>query len=90
MALVFLLGLGAALLTTASDNPLILAFGAPGWAAPLFLLPILVTLSTLAALLLTALAWRSAGWSPSRRLLHSVAILGCVGFLALLFGFGIC
>jgi hypothetical protein len=90
MALVFLLGLGAALLITANDNPLVLAYGVPGWADPLFLLPILVALSTLAALLFTALAWRSAGWSPWRRLLHSVAILGCVGFLVLLFRFGIC
>ena len=55
----------------------------------LFLLPILVALSALGALLLTPLAWRSAGWPPSRRLLHSVAILGCIGFLALLFRFGI-
>ncbi len=89
LALVFLVGLGAALAVTASDNPLVLAFGVPGWAAPLFLLPILVALSTLGAVLLSARAWRSAGWSPRRRLLHSVAILGCVGFLALLFRFGI-
>jgi hypothetical protein len=50
---------------------------------------ILVALSTFVAVLLTALVWRSAGWSPWRRLLHSVAILGCVGFLSLLFRFGI-
>lgn len=89
LALVFLVGLGIALVITAGENPSVLAFGLPGWAAPLFLLPILVALSTLAALLLTALAWRSGGWSLSRRWLHSVAILGCVGFLALLFRFGV-
>ena len=89
LALAFVAGLGATLVITASKNELVLAFGVPGWAAPLFLLPILVALSTLAALLLTGLAWRSAGWSPWRRLLHSVAILGCVGFLALLFRFGV-
>jgi hypothetical protein len=89
LALAFLVGLSAAMVITAGENPLILAFGVPGWTAPLFLLPILVALSTLTALLLTALAWRSAGGSPWRRLLHSVAILGCIGFLVLLFRFGV-
>jgi hypothetical protein len=89
VALVFLVGLGAALMITADDNPIILAFGVPGWAAPLFWLPILVTLIMLGALLLTPAAWRSEWWSPWRRLLHTVAILGCVGFLALLLRFGI-
>ena len=43
----------------------------------------------LGALLLTPSAWSSEWWSPRRRLLHTVAILGCVGFLALLLRFGI-
>lgn len=89
VSLVFLLGLGATLMITAGDNPVILAFGVPGWAAPLFWLPILVALIMLGALLLTPAAWRSEWWSPWRRLLHTVAILGCVGFLALLLRFGI-
>jgi len=89
LGLAFLVGLGATLLITASENEFVLAFGVPGWAAPLFVLPILVALTTLAALLPTAWTWRSAGWSPGKRLLHAVAILGCVGLLALLFRLGI-
>ncbi|MCP5067523.1 MAG: alpha/beta hydrolase [bacterium] len=89
LALVFLLGLGATLLITADHNPVILAFGVPGWAAPLFLLPILIALTIAGALLLTPSAWRSSWWSLWRKLLHTVSILGCAGFLALLARFGI-
>ncbi len=89
LGLLFLAGLGATLAVTAREAPFTLVYGVPGWAAPLFLLPILIALLSLAALLLTRSAWRSARWSPWRRLFHSVAILGCIGLLALLFRFGI-
>ncbi len=89
VALVFLVGLGATLMITADENPVILAFGVPGWAAPLFWLPVLAALIMLGALFLTLSAWSSEWWSPRRKLLHTVAILGCVGFLALLLRFGI-
>jgi len=89
VSLIFLVGLGATLVITADENPVVLAFGVPGWAAPLFWLPILVALTTVTALFLTPSAWRSEWWSPWRRLLHIVAILGCIGFLALLLRFGI-
>jgi pimeloyl-ACP methyl ester carboxylesterase len=88
LALVIMVGLGGAVAVTARDNPFVLAFGLPGWADPLFGLPILVAALTLAALLLTASAWRSAGWTPGTRLRQAVAILGCAGLLALLLAFG--
>jgi pimeloyl-ACP methyl ester carboxylesterase len=89
VALVFLLGLGLIAMIVVRENPIILAFGVPGWAAPLFWLPFLVALTMLGAILLTPSAWRSHWWSAWGRLLHTVAILGCVGFLALLLRFGI-
>jgi hypothetical protein len=89
LGLLFLAGLGATLAVTAREAPFVLVYGVPGWAAPLFLLPVLIALLVFAALLLTRSAWRSAGWSPWRRVFHSVAILGCVALLCLLLGFGV-
>jgi pimeloyl-ACP methyl ester carboxylesterase len=88
LALVLVVGLGAAVAITARDNPFVLAFGLPGWADPLFGLPILVAALTVAALILTASAWRSAGWPLGTRLRQAVALLGCAALLALLLGFG--
>jgi hypothetical protein len=71
-------------LRTSRTAPLILAFGVPEDAAPLFLIPWLVLLLGIAALMLTVSAWRRGWWNVASRIHYSLVSLALVSFVAFL------
>jgi len=83
-AMVFLVGLGWTIQRTAREAPLILGFGVPGSAAPLFLVPWFVLVLGVVALALTTSAWHGSGWSSASRV-HCAAVgTACLSFVGLL------
>ncbi|MDH3290441.1 MAG: alpha/beta hydrolase [Gemmatimonadota bacterium] len=84
-AITFLALLVWTVLRTARTAPLILAFGVPGSAGLLFLIPWLVLVFGVLTLALAAAAWRQGWWSMPWRihyLLVGLACLSYVGFLS--------
>ena len=71
-------------LRTSRTTPLILAFGVPGSAASLFLVPWLVLLLGMGALILAAASWRRGWWGAALRIHYTLVGLACVGFVAFL------
>jgi pimeloyl-ACP methyl ester carboxylesterase len=80
----FLAGLVWTVLRASKTTPLILAFGVPQSAAPLFLIPWLVLLLGIAALTLAVVAWRRTWWSITSRIHYLLVSLACVSFVAFL------
>jgi hypothetical protein len=76
----FLAGLMVGLLVTASANPVHLLFGLPGYFAPLFGLPWLVAALLPVAVVVSVARFR---WVETLggRVLLSIAVLGCLGFV---------
>ena len=82
LALVFLVGLVVTVLRAAAENPYVLAFGVPGEAAWLFVLPWVVAVLTLGVVVFAVLAWRRGWWTRAGRA-HYAAVAGaCLGFIA--------
>jgi pimeloyl-ACP methyl ester carboxylesterase len=85
LAISFLVLLAWTVLRTARTAPLILAFGVPGSAGLLFLIPWLVLVLGGLTLALAVAAWRQRWWSTPWRvhyLLVGMACLSYVGFLS--------
>ncbi len=81
LCLGFLVGLVLIVLQTAQDNPLLLGFGVPGKASPLFVLPWFFTLGTIVLVVFTAIAWKDRWWSLTGRIHYSLVNLACIGFV---------
>ena len=71
-------------LRTSKTNPLILAFGVPDSAAPLFLVPWLMLLSGLGVLMFAVAAWRHGWWNVAMRIHYTLVGAACVGFVGFL------
>jgi len=82
-ALGFVGGLTVVIIRVAADNPLMLGFGVPGPAAPLFTLPWLALLLTTLVVVLSLIAWRKSWWGTASRMHYTLVSLGLVSF----FGF---
>ena len=82
-ALGFVGGLTVVIIRVAADNPLMLGFGVPGPAAPLFTLPWLALLLTTLVVVLSLIAWRKSWWGTASRVHYTLVSLGLVSF----FGF---
>ena len=79
----FVVGLAAVIMRVATDNPLMLGFGVPGPAAPLFTLPWLAAFLTVPVIALSLMAWRKRWWGTASRVHYTLVTLGLVSF----FGF---
>lgn len=84
VAVAFLLGLAWTILRTMRSSPFVLAFGVPGWAEPLFVIPWVVLAMGIAALALAAAAWRRGWWSASARAHYTAVSLACLSFVGIL------
>jgi hypothetical protein len=80
----FLVALVLTVLRTARTTPLMLAFGVPGSAAPLFLVPWLVMASGAGALAFGVAAWRRGWWNGASRIHYALVAAACVGFVGFL------
>jgi pimeloyl-ACP methyl ester carboxylesterase len=80
----FLAALVWTVLRTSQTAPLILAFGVPGAAAPLFLVPWLVLVLGVGALTLAVVAWRHGWWNIASRIHYTLVGAACVGFVGFL------
>jgi hypothetical protein len=83
-AVAFLLGLVWTILRTTRSSPYMLAFGVPGWAEPLFLVPWVVLVLGVAALGLATAAWRRGWWSVAARVHYTLVSLASLSFFAFL------
>ncbi len=86
LALGFLIGLAAIVFGTAEQNPLLLGFGIPGSASPIFLLPWLVVLATFGIIIFAIAAWKEHWWGLAGRVHYSLVAIACVGFAVWIFG----
>jgi pimeloyl-ACP methyl ester carboxylesterase len=80
LALGFLSGLVVIFIQVGTVNPYILAFGVPGQAAWLFLLPWMVLGFTLPTLIFTVLAWKQKWWNRTSRIHYSLVAAACLAF----------
>jgi pimeloyl-ACP methyl ester carboxylesterase len=80
----FLVVLVWTVLRTSRTAPLILAFGVPGSAAPLFLVPWLVLLLGIVAVTLAVAAWRHGWWNVTLRIHYTLVGAACLGFIGFL------
>jgi pimeloyl-ACP methyl ester carboxylesterase len=85
LALAFAGALAWVLVQTAGDNPMILAFGLPGWAAPLLLVPWILLAGSLALVATAALAWRRGAWTRWGRIHFTLVAAASAVFTAVLF-----
>jgi len=81
LGLGFLIGLIGVVLKTAQENPFLLGFGIPVSAAPIFLLPWLMLLTTIGIALFTVAAWKRHWWSVASRVHYSLVALACFSFV---------
>jgi hypothetical protein len=89
VALGFLGGLIAVIGQAASDNPFLLAFGVPGSAGWLFLLPWVVLMLTCGVVVLAGLAWKQKWWKKPARTYYSLIATACLGFVIFLSYWGL-
>jgi hypothetical protein len=80
LALGFLSGLVVIFIKVGTVNPYILAFGVPGQAAWLFLLPWMLLGFTLPVVILTVLAWKQKWWNRTSRIHYSLVAAACIAF----------
>ncbi|KPK65272.1 MAG: hypothetical protein AMS21_05175 [Gemmatimonas sp. SG8_38_2] len=83
LALGFVGGLTAVIMRVAADNPLMLGFGVPGPAAPLFTLPWLSLVLQVLVIAFALMAWTRRWWGKPSRVHYTLVTLGLVSF----FGF---
>lgn len=88
-ALVFLAGLVVTLLSAASSNPFVLAFGVPGAAKWLFVLPWVVAALTAAGSALAVGAMRRGWWTPAHRVHYALVVAACIGFVVFVSAYGL-
>jgi hypothetical protein len=78
----FLGGLIATVLQTVDASPFLLAFGLPGSASPLFLLPWVAVALAVVAVVIAVAAWKNCWWTLTGRVHYSVVAAACVAFIA--------
>jgi pimeloyl-ACP methyl ester carboxylesterase len=89
IGLVYLGSLARVVLTTAQENPLLLGFGVPGSAAPIFILPWLMLLATIFTARYAVIAWTHQWWGFAGRAHYLLVTVACVGLVAWVFGLGL-
>ncbi|MCJ7555576.1 MAG: alpha/beta hydrolase [Gammaproteobacteria bacterium] len=89
LGLGFLAGLIIIVLGTAQDNPLLLGFGVPAGAGPIFVLPWLMIAATIGVALFTVAAWRRDWWSLAGRVHYLLVAIACVSFIVWVFKLGL-
>ena len=85
----FLGGLVATVLQTLDANPFLLAFGLPGSASPLFLLPWVAIALTVVAVVIAVAAWKNGWWTLTGRVHYSAVAAACVAFVAFMVSRGL-
>jgi pimeloyl-ACP methyl ester carboxylesterase len=80
LSLVFLVGLTLIVRETMATNWLLLTFGLPAKAAPLFIIPPLTAVLALGGLVLAVLAWKNAYWTAVGRVHYSLVALAATAF----------
>ena len=75
----FLAGVIVVMMQTAAKNPFLLAFGIPGDAGWLFILPWIVLVLTLGVTLLALLSWKKRWWTPRARIHYTLIAAACLG-----------
>jgi len=81
LGLGFLIALTSVVLKTAQDNALLLGFGVPANASPIFVLPWLMILATIGVALFTVTAWKRNWWSFAGRVHYLLVAIACVSFI---------
>jgi hypothetical protein len=76
-------------LRTTAENPFILLFGLPGWAAPLLWVPWLLLAGSVALVVTAALGWRRGAWTRWGRIHFSLVALASMVLVATLFAVGL-
>jgi pimeloyl-ACP methyl ester carboxylesterase len=89
LGLAYVIGLVAAIARTAAENPVIMVFGLPGWAAPLLLFPWILLAGSLALAACAVIAWRREAWSPWGRVHFSLVAAASLALAVLPFVFGL-
>ena len=89
LGLGFLAGLISIVLTTAQNNPLLLGFGVPASAGPVFVLPWLMILATIGVALFTVAAWRRSWWGFAGRVHYLLVAVACISFIVWLLKLGL-
>ena len=81
LALVFAVGLGLAAMRTVASTPMLLAFGLPGSAGPLFVIPPILVILSPGVLVAGVQAWRKRYWNLVSRVHYSLVAAACLGFV---------
>ena len=89
LGLGFLVWLSIIVLATAQDNPLLLGFGVPASAAPVFVLPWLMLAATIGTALFAATAWRQNWWNLAGRVHYLLVAIACVSFIVWVYKLGL-
>jgi pimeloyl-ACP methyl ester carboxylesterase len=79
--LAFLIGLVLVIRDVAATNWIMLMFGLPGRAAPLFVIPLLAAVLTVGLPIFTVLAWKEGYWSVVGRVHYSLLTLAGLAFI---------
>ena len=79
----FVAGLGGVIMHTASANPVLLAFGVPGSARALFLVPLLAAPVSLLSLVVAGREWRRREWGRLWRWHYTAVSVASAVFVAL-------
>lgn len=85
-AIIFLAGLAMAIGKTASQNPMILAFGLPQSYSWLFWLPWIVAFLTAGSVFMTFQSWKRDWWNTKHRIhytLIAIALISLVAFISI-------
>jgi pimeloyl-ACP methyl ester carboxylesterase len=88
LALSFAAALAWVVAQTAAENPLILLFGLPGWAAPLLWVPWLLVAGSMALASTAALAWRRGAWTRWGRIHFTLVSLASLALATTLLALG--
>jgi pimeloyl-ACP methyl ester carboxylesterase len=89
LALGFLVGLAWAIMQTRAENPMILLFGLPGWAAPLLLLPWLLLAGSVVLMVTAVLTWRRGVWTQWGRIHFTLVAIASAVLAGVLFAVGL-
>ncbi len=89
LALGFVGGLTAVIMRVAADNPLMLGFGVPGPAAPLFTLPWLSLVLLIPVFAFALMAWRRRWWGKVARVHYTLVALALMSFYGLVSYWGL-
>jgi pimeloyl-ACP methyl ester carboxylesterase len=89
LALAFLAGLAWVTMRTMAENPMILLFGVPGWAAPLLVIPWVLLAGSMALVATAALAWRRGAWTRWGRIHFTLVAGASLALATLLIAWGI-